>query len=474
VNARATPGDSGRVARAPRRAVQQSIPVWPGVCTAALVGAVYLTIASGGTFRFEPSSFPHHVLIADAWLHGQLNVREAVLQQRSELYYQRFRAGLEARYRMQGRRLTEEEWQRIRPTLKTPLMHDWTYVNGKYYGYWGPMPAVLMLPYVAVAGVNASDRLVSGLLGAGTVLLIFLMLREVARLGCVPLSAAACVALAVLFGLGTVHFYLAVMGQVWFLSQVTAAFFLTLSIWALLRSDRAWGWAALAGAAFGAALLARNSVVMTGPFVPFALFGLWRRTADAGWAWLLRRVLGFGVPLALAGVVMLAYNQARFGSPFEDGVRAMLKAGAPQFRQDYEAHGVFNLYYVPRNAYYYFLNPLLHRQPPTQAITFDGNGNSMFLVTPALLYVFGAFRRRNWLVTSAALGAGSSLAMLLCFFGTGWFNFGNRYLLDLMPLAILLIAAGMQGRLTRVSTALITLSVLINSWGTYRFMQEQF
>lgn len=74
----------------------------------------------------------------------------------------------------------------------------------------------------------------------------------------------------------------------------------------------------------------------------------------------------------------------------------------------------------------------------------------------------------------ARLGIGTSLATLLLFFGTGWYNFGNRYLLDLMPLAILLIAAGMRGRLTRVSVALITLSVLVNSWGLYRFMQEQF
>jgi hypothetical protein len=114
----------------------------------------------------------------------------------------------------------------------------------------------------------------------------------------------------------------------------------------------------------------------------------------------------------------------------------------------------------------------LRRLPTTGAITFDPFGNSMFLVTPALLYVFRAHRRRSWLTIGAWSGTATCLALLLCFMGTGWYNFGNRYLLDLMPLAILLIATGMQGRLTRVSVCLITLSVLVNAWGTYRFCVE--
>ena len=62
---------------------------------------------------------------------------------------------------------------------------------------------------------------------------------------------------------------------------------------------------------------------------------------------------------------------------------------------------------------------------------------------------------------------------LLLFFGTGWVQFGNRYLLDLMPLAMLLIAVGMRGRLSRTAVMLIALSLTVNAWGTYRFCREQ-
>jgi hypothetical protein len=174
-----------------------------------------------------------------------------------------------------------------------------------------------------------------------------------------------------------------------------------------------------------------------------------------------------------AGVLLLWYNQARFGSPFEDGVRVQLATGAnPDFKREYDAHGMFSLAYVPRNAFYYFVNPRLSRYAPTQALTFDPNGNSMFLVTPALLLALVALRNRHPVLLGAWAGVTVCLATLLCFFGTGWYNFGNRYLLDLLPLAVLLIAAGMGGRLTRIASVLIVLSVLVNAWGTYHFLTE--
>lgn len=454
----------------------EELPAWPGVLAAVSVGLVYLAVASGGTFRFAQSGFPHHVLIADAWLHGQLHVRNEILQERSAPYLQRYRARLEQQVRAQGRTLGEAEWSRIAPRVKTKPLHDWAVIDGRYYGYWGPVPAALLVPYVAAVGVDAaSDRLFSCLIGAGTVFFAFLMLREVSRLGLLALSLPAAVALSLLLGLGTVHFYLSVMGQVWFLSQVVATFFLTLAVWTALRSDLGAGWTIASGSAFGAAVLSRSSVGTTLPFFVLAIVALRggkQRGSPRLWAaWL----APFLIPLVLAGLISLAYNYGRFGDPFDTGVTAQTQSGAnPRFKGDYEKYGAVNLHYLPRNFYYYFLNPMLRRHPTTGAITFDPDGNSMFLVTPALLFVFAAWRRQNAVTRAAWLGVATSLGMLLLFFGTGWFNFGNRYLLDLMPLLILLVAFGMRGKLTKLSAALIVLSLLANAWGTYRFALEQF
>jgi hypothetical protein len=464
-----------RLAPAGHKSEAHEIPLWPGLLTAALVGVVYLTVASGGTFHFRQSLFPHHVLIADAWLHGQLNVRDEVIRARNDQFYQAYHNNLERRYRAQGRQLPEADWLRLRAQVTPPSNHDWSVINGKFYGYWGPMVPALLLPYVAVAGLQASDMLFSCLVGMGTVLLTFLMLREADRAGFVPLTTAVCTALALVLGLGTVHFFLTIAGQVWFLSQVVATFFSTMAIWFILRTGASTVWPLAAGAAFGAAILARSSVGAIAPFFYCTLFLLARRAGRRVWPSLLRNAIAFSVPLVIAVGVILAYNYGRFGNVFETGTRVQfLTGGNPIFRRDYAQYGPFNVHYLSRNLYYYFLNPMLRRHPRTQAFTFDPFGNSMFLVTPPLLYVFRSVSRRDWFALGVWAGVVPCMLLLLLFQGSGWFGFGNRYLLDLMPLALLLIAIGMRGRLTRTGLVLVALSLIVNAWGTYRFTLEQF
>ena len=452
------------------------IPLWPGLLTAALVGLVYLTVASGGTFHFRQSMFPHHVLIADAWLHGQLHVRDEVIRARNDQFYRVYRDSLERKYRLQGRQLSEADWLRQRAQVIPPSNHDWSIIEGKYYGYWGPMVPALLLPYVAVAGLQTSDMLFSCLVGAGTVLLTFLMLREADRAGFIALTTEVCTALALTLGLGTVHFFLTVAAQVWFLSQVVATFFSTMAIWFILRTGAGMRWPLAAGAAFSAAMLSRSSVGAVAPFFYCTLFVLAHRTGERLLRQsLLRNAIAFSVPLGVAVGISMAYNYGRFGNVFETGTHVQfLSGGNPIFRSDYVLYGPFSLHYLPRNFYYYFLNPTLRWHQRTQAYTFDPFGNSMFLVTPALLYVFRSVRGGNWFALGVWVGVAPCMFLLLLFEGSGWFGFGNRYLLDLMPLAMLLIAIGMRGRLTRTGIVLVALGVIVNTWGTYRFTLEQF
>lgn len=449
------------------------LPLRPGLVAALLAGLVYLVLASHGSLRFGPSTYPHHVLIADAWLHGQLHVREELLRELSAEFYGDLRAQVERGRAARGETLSPEEWSRIRARNRAPVLHDWSTVDGRQVGHFGPLPAALLVPFVALFGVGGtSDVLLSCVLGAGTVLLCYLMLREVHRRGFLALSASAAAALALLLGLGTVHLYLTVVAHVWFLSQIVSACCLTLALGCVLRADLGWRWALAAGAALGASALARKSELATLPFFAWALFAAAREGGRARRPRLAGLACAFGVPLALAGALMLAFNHALFGGVFEDGLRHQLESGAnPRFIADYRAHGVFSLHWVPRNLWHYFVNPL-PRRLPNGALSFDPDGNSLFLVTPALVYLFPALRARGGFVRAAWIACACSMAVLLLFFGTGWFGFGNRYLLDLLPLAILLVAAGMKGRLTPLSVALIAASVAVNAWGLYRFVRE--
>jgi len=445
------------------------LPLWPGVAAAVGVACVYLAVASGGRFRFQQSSFPHHVLIADAWLHGQTYVRDEVIAERSERFYRELRVQVEAEYARRGIRMSEEEWQSVAARARPKPQLDWVEFEGHRYGYWGPTTAALLLPWVALRGLDASDVLFSCLVGIGTVLLTYMMLREAARSRLLAMTPAAAAALALLLGVGTVHFYLAVSGQVWFLAQVVATFFLTVAICLVLRSHRGATQTVLASCALAASVLARASIASTLPFFVCAIAVLVEPERR------MRHWLALALPLLGALALAFAFNQARFGTPFESGQGlAVLTGGNPALRTEFEQYGRFSLHYAPHNLYYYFVNPWLRRHPSTQALTFDPNGNSLFLVTPALLYVFASLRRLDLFTGGVWLGTLAPLAGLILFYATGWYQFGNRYILDMLPFLILLTARGMCGRLTATSAALIALSIAVNAWGTYRFLQEQF
>jgi hypothetical protein len=123
----------------------------------------------------------------------------------------------------------------------------------------------------------------------------------------------------------------------------------------------------------------------------------------------------------------------------------------------------------------------------------------MFLVSPPLLYAFLAWPRcgrrahtsgsgsggpapasgsasepqslalRRGFVIALLAGTLPMLVALMLFFATGYYQFGNRYLLDVMPLLLLLVASGMDGRVTRTASVLVALAIIANLFGAYRF-----
>ncbi len=512
-------------------------PLWPGWSVAALCGVVYLLVGSGGTLRVRASSFTHHNLTAQAWLKGRFFVTAEEIEGQHLLVRSRIagrpfpaetgpddarrtaRASLEAKARSEagGRPVHPAAVDAHYARLVAPAFHDWVRLDGRYYAYWPPLPAALMLPFVAAFGPTASDIFVANLIGAATVFFVFLALAALRR-HWTELTVPACAGLALLYGLGTCHFYQAGVGQVWYLTQLSGTLFLAIAAWlglAALRSDAGrldLPRFLLAGAALGLGFLGRNTIILAAPM--FAVM-LYLAVRDAR-RWPVRYLLcgaAFAAVLAAAVAVQLAFNKARFGDPLDFGQGRLADAGGnPRFAAEFKQYGRFHPHYLGRNLYYYFLNPALRRYPKTDALTFDPMGNSVFLVSPALIYLLapagraairllGRARGRRddsnrqrprpvspaveqflnlqrfgpgrlaWAVWAGAL---PPILALMFFHGTGWYQFGHRYLLDAMPLLVLLAAFGMRGRLTLVSIPLILLSVAVNAWGTYRFCQEQF
>ncbi|HSH21476.1 MAG TPA: hypothetical protein VK992_02510, partial [Candidatus Caenarcaniphilales bacterium] len=181
-----------------------------------------------------------------------------------------------------------------------------------------PLPAILLLPLVAMFGLSADAALLAAVLGALNVGLAWRMLLRVTN------DRVVAVLATVFFGFGTVHWYAAMLGSTWFLAHVVATTFLLLAIPLALDAEQRQlvraraGWLRrtvtrlidpvqfAAGLLFGVAGLARLTVLLGAPFFVFVGGGgsVSRRAFSAG--------LGAVIPFSL----LLAYNLVSTGHLF--------------------------------------------------------------------------------------------------------------------------------------------------------------
>jgi hypothetical protein len=341
--------------------------------------------------------------------------------------------------------------------------HDLILYQGRWYVPFPPGPALLLLPFVAVWGVGFNEVLLSVAVGALNVVLMHRLLRALAARGLSRLELRGQLWLTALFAAGTAHWYAAPTGTVSFLAHICAVTGLTAALWLATEQRSPW----LVGLAMAWALLCRPTLILATPAVLALLLtpsGDARqpvteggrtagRTAGAGAI--------FAAPLALAIGLLLAYNAARFGSPLEFGY-GWAQTQAPHLAERLATWGQFSPHYLAENLRVALLGlPLLRPRPPF--IWPDPNGMSVLLVTPVFFWLVHA-RQRNWVVAASWLSLALVSVPLLLYYNTGWVQFGYRFSLDILPLAFLLLAIGLQ-RITPLVKAAIVLAWLINLWG---------
>jgi hypothetical protein len=359
---------------------------------AALVVLLVTLLISGAKGDFGAvSRNNYYAFLADAFLNGQLNLR-----------------------------------------VMPPTTLDLVLVDGKYYLYWPPLPSILMMPLVAVWGLGVSDHLFNAVLAAVNVGLVSCMLHAANRRGLAELPLERIGFLTLFFAFGTVHFILGLIGQVWHTGQLLAFTCSVLLYWVVLRFDGAVAFV-LAGVAVGASLLTRTSMILVSLWPAYELL---RRAWDRRWVRMAGIALVGLLPLLIAMGSLAAYNQARFGAPGETGLDYHLMH--PHFREGYEKYGYWDPHYAPINLYYQWVSYPL----PVRKDSFEGG--SLLLMSPVFFAIFWAFRRP--LGTPIVLAATALLGYMPVLFlmGTGYFQWGPRYLLDIHAPLLLLVAIGSQ------------------------------
>ena len=344
--------------------------------------------------------------------------------------------------------------------------NDVIVVDGRYYVPFAPFPAVALMPLVALIGAVRADEIesaINALLAASAVGLSWWYLgrvgveRRVDRLW-----------LVILFGFSTQILWVTTRGGVWHTGHLVATI-LTFACLIELRGKRR---AVLIGLLAGAAFLTRAPLAFAIPcyalfLAPDGALDPRRFVADVGAAvralpW--RRWIAYSLGVLPAFLAFLAYNQVRFGTPFESGYAL---ATLPPFLEEQRERGLFSIVHIPMNLDYF----LVHMPRPIAEPPFfkpDGLGMSVLITSPGLLLAFFADRRSRE-VRLLWLAAILVLIPTLLYYGGGWLQYGYRYFLDSVPFVIGLcgLAVVHRGRLEPVWKVLIAAGVLVMVLGVY-------
>ena len=345
-----------------------------------------------------------------------------------------------------------------------PAGLDLAVYQGRTYLYHPPFPSLLMAPLVAIFGLGVPDRFVSVLLGALNGALFYRLLAALEREGIARCDERDRMLLVALFLFGTVHEYLSITGNHWELSQIVCIAGVLGSLLAAL-AGRPLPMALCLVAVLGT----RSHAALVG-LAPLGLY-LWRERRRGVEAAAAFRRLAPALAVGVGGVaLLLAFNAARFGDPFESGTSNQQMH--PIFRASFERYGLFDLRYLPRN-----LHALLIATPVASAgfpfLRFSTQGLSAFLTTPFYLYLLRSLRRETR-PQAAILWAGVVPVMVpvLLTIGTGEMQFGHRYSADVQPLLLPLAWLGAGMRFTRTGLALAAASIAMNAAGTWWFVSS--
>ena len=324
--------------------------------------------------------------------------------------------------------------------------------DGRYCVPYPPLPAILSLPFVPFFPTAVAQVVASRIAGGASAGLLYYGLRAYGA----PRSYA--LAGALLSAFGTTLFFSSVDGRAWYAAHSASMLFLAGAFAVGARG----GSALLVGALIGISALARLPVALAAP----ALALLCARRAGVPYGRSLAGVIAGGLPFA---IIYLGYNVLRWGTPFDDGYTRLIEGDV------FFNHGLFSPLYLLRQLHAIFLEPpdLIPDTPFFLRPHF--NGMSLFLTTPAFLWIFLALRevRRN--VAVAATAAAGLLALMPDLFHATWGfqQFGYRFSIDAQPFLVALALSGdglYRGAWRRWPTVFlivaIVLSLAVNIYAT--------
>lgn len=287
---------------------------------------VYLVVVSAGQFSEWPPQMRFYDQQAEAFRRGQLHLPlepNPILSRVPDPYHIKH-----ARY-----------W-----------VMDFSYFEGRYYLYWGPVPAAILAFGKSVFGVEGSvaDCVLAFGFTSLLALVGLLLVRRVAEVLFPDLSRGLVTMSALAFALSAPLLHGVASGSVYVAAITGGQAFLWLGLYlafeALVSKKPPWAW--LAGLAFALAIGCRVSLSPAIALIGFA-FAFIASARELSVRNVARWLLPMGAPCAAMMALLLLYNYARFDRFLEFGTGVQLSAW--KFRASSE--------YVLANLHSYLFRP---------------------------------------------------------------------------------------------------------------------
>jgi hypothetical protein len=432
-------------AASPGEGISAAVRIWLSAYRVEVVLFLvsFAVLASFSSQRFlRQSAAPHFIYQAQSWLEGRLDVDPEVLPNLEDWACVRVVGG--EKVRCEGRPLATDRW----------------------YVSFPSFPAVAMLPFVALHGYQFNDTSFGVIIGALAVALFYSLLRFLAKDGESARSQSDNIALSLILAFGTLFFYCAIRGEVWFSAEVMGVALTCLYVRNAIKAHRP----VLAGVCFSMATLTRTPLLFAGLF--FVLEALCPgpdrlgqlRALGQNWKPAARKLGLFALGTAPLAVLAAAYNVYRFGKLGEFGHAYLYNN---RVNLDIDRYGLFDFSYLQRNLEAAFLKLPQVSLNPLQ-LGYDPHGLTLLLTLPLLVFLVIPKTRPRlhwplWLTVAVCALPG------LFYQNTGYMQFGFRFSLDYTPYLLLLFALGGWSLRNRYVQAAVVLGVLVNFWGAVAF-----
>ncbi len=312
---------------------------------------------------------------------------------------------------------------------------------GKFAVVYPPAPAIVAIPFVLIFGVNFQQQILSQIMGVLAAFIWGIITYQKSK------NKVTSIWIFLLAALGNIVWYMSTNGSVWYLGQVSAYLFLTLTIYESLNKKRPL----ILALFFGLAFLSRLQTVLAIPLI----FYLNREKFRS-----IKKLFLFGLGFGFFGIIYAIYNYLRFGSVFQTGydlIPGVLKE--PWFQK-----GIFSITYIPRHLKVIFtslpkfLNGFPYLEP-------SWGGLAIWITTPAFIYaLFAGFRKKEVIFSWTSI----ILIALVDFShgSTGFAQFGYRFAVDFYPLIFFLVVEAIsKKKITWHHWLLLSISILVNFWG---------